>query len=454
MTFLTRPFLTFVFALEPVWISVLAVDLVMILVLIFIERFTPRTLIFWISVVVVVPFLGVLLYMLFGNGIYSSRVFGRKQRRDEDLLGGSMDALPDDISTSAVAIRGLGGDICTIGNHTRFYWEYHQMVGDMVADIAAANHSIHIMAYRLPGVHDAIYETIKERALAGIEVCIMTSTLGFGRTSGIRELKVAGVRFCTFHRAVYSALSIRPAMRNMRSITVIDGRIAYQGRGACVRIEGAAANRLERRFLVDWRHGSGEGVESPVAAPITVPGGIPVQVVSSGPDLGEAMPMTSCYTSIIKFSRRTLYMTFPYLLPNDEIYAAVKLAVASGVDVRILLPRNGRHWYQSWNSLAASNPLMMMGTKVYFADRVLEKCVIVSDGKLCCVGSGDFSSRPLAQDFNICCLIYSLEEAARAEASFLEELEGAVECLPEEYSRRSVGDILRIGVARLLMFFN
>ncbi len=407
MTFLTRPFLTFVFALEPVWIPVLAVDLVTILVLIFAERFTPRTLIFWISVVVVVPFLGVLLYILFGSGIYSSRVFGRKQRRDEDLLGGAMGALPDDISMSAVAIRGLGGDICTTGNRTRFYWEHNQMVGDMAADIAAAGYSIHIMVHRLPWVCDTIYEAIKERALAGIEVCIMTSTLGFGRTSGIRELKAAGVRFCTFHRTIYSALSVRPAMRNMRSIAIIDGYIAYHGRGACVRVEGPAADRLERRFLVDWRHGSGENVKPPATTPTAVSGGIPVQVVSSGPDLGEAIPMTSCYTSIIKSSRRTLYMTFPYLLPNEEIYAAVKLAVASGVDVRILLPRKGRHWYQYWNSLAASNPLMMMGAKVYFTDRILGKCVIVSDGKLCCVGSGDFSSRSLAQNFNTCCLVHS-----------------------------------------------
>ena len=179
-----------------------------------------------------------------------------------------------------------------------------------------------------------------------------------------------------------------------------------------------------------------------------------MQIVSDGPDTGDAYPMLSCYADLVSRSERTLYMAFPYLLPNDEIYSTVKMAVVSGVDVRILLPRKGRHWYQSWNSLAASNPLMMVGAKVYFVDRMLGKCVMVSDGRICCVGSGDFSSRPLAQDFNTGCLIYSEDVASEVTAAFMHELEGAAECLPEEYQHRSFTDVLKIGVARLLMFFN
>ena len=119
----------------------------------------------------------------------------------------------------------------------------------------------------------------------------------------------------------------KSAYRNMRSFVVIDGAIAYEGRGAAMRLEGPAAERLERRFRADWLHGSGEDLG---VRPVSTPprqGGVDVQIVSDGPDLRESSPMMTCYSDIIGGARESLYMSFPYLMPNDELYASVKLAV-------------------------------------------------------------------------------------------------------------------------------
>lgn len=451
MTFLTRPFFTFIFAVEPVWLPLLVVDLIALLLLIFAEKLNPRTLIFWIAVVIVVPFVGFVLYLVFGSTIYSRWRFGRKHERD----GRYRDAEPpaDSDTGMPASMQRMGADVCTDGNLVDFYWGRSGLVSGMASDIRSAQERVFVMARRLPREYDEAYGALREAASRGVDVRVMTSKLGFGRTRGLRDMRRAGVRAVTFHNRLYSLLSIRPANRNMRTLVVVDGKVAYEGRGACIRAEGPAAERLERRFLADWSHASGESTEpSPRADPI--PGGVPVQVVSGGPDAGGKSPVYSVYSEIITSARRTLYMAFPYLLPNDEIHATVKMAVASGVDVRILLPRRGRHWYQSWNSLAASNPLMLIGAKVYFVDRMLGKCVMVSDGRLCCVGSADFCSRPIYQDFNTCCVVNSEDVAGKAESDFLNELETAAECYPEEYQRRSFGDMVRIAVARMLMFFN
>lgn len=452
MTFLTRPFFTFIFAVEPVWLPLLIVDLVALLLLIFAERLNPRTLIFWIAVVIVVPFVGFILYLAFGSNIYSRWLFGRKHERDVRFRDAEP---PEDSDLSMPAsMQRMGADVCTDGNKVDFHWNRTTLVPGMASDIRSAERRVFVMARRLPREFDEVYDALGEAASGGVDVRVMTSSLGFGRTRGLRAMRRAGVRTATFHNRLYSLLSIRPANRNMRTVVVVDGRIAYEGRGACIRAEGPAAERLERRFIADWSHATGEGIEpSPMPGPVQ--GGVPVQVVSGGPDEGDdRSPVFSVYSEIITSSRSTLYMAFPYLLPNDEIYATVKMAVASGVDVRVLLPRRGRHWYQSWNSLAASNPLMLIGAKVYFVDRMLGKCVMISDGRLCCVGSADFCSRPMYQDFNTCCVVRSQDVAARAEGDFLEELETAAECHPEEYRRRSFGDMVRIAVARMLMFFN
>lgn len=454
MTYLTRPVISFIFTVEPFWLPLLVLDVAALLVMIFAERFSPRTLIFWITVVAVLPFLGFILYLIFGCTLYSRRLFSRKSESDARYMVGEQERLSGRDGAQADTIGALGADVCTTGNAVRFFWDRSEVIPDMVRDIRSAQRSVHLMARRLPRGMEQVHKAAMEAVSRGVDVCIMTSSLGFGRTPGLRRMRKAGVRYHTFHRIPYSLLSVRPANRNMRSMAVIDGHVAYQGRGAAVRIEGPAAARLERRFMADWAHATGERMVPDDSDVIRSENGAGVQVVSDGPDLDDRKPLFTTYSDIIIHSERTLYMAFPYLLPTDEIYSNVKLAVASGVDVRILLPRRGKHWYQSWNSLAASNPLMRIGAKVYFADRTLGKCVIILDGRLCCVGSGDFSSRPLAQDFNTDCLIYSEEVAEEAGRSFMEELGDSAECHPDMYDSRSVGDMFRIAIARLLMFFN
>ena len=101
MSYLTRPFLGFIFALEPVWLPLFVIDVIALVVMIFAERFNPRTLIFWISLVVIVPFVGILLYLAFGSNLYTRwRLSGRKRSEDERFLEGEGDVPPEGDASS------------------------------------------------------------------------------------------------------------------------------------------------------------------------------------------------------------------------------------------------------------------------------------------------------------------------------------------------------------------
>ena len=451
MTYLTRPFFEFIFTVAPYAVPLLAVDLVALYLMIFRERFEPRTLIFWVAIVIVVPFAGFALYMLFGSTLVSRRVFGRKSEDDRRFAGA--DGWSEHRCPLSDVIRRAGADICAAGNSVRLFWSRSELEPGAMDEMGAARSTVHMMFRRMPRDGGELVRVLAAKAREGVQVRVMTSSLGFGRTRGVRALREAGVMFCTYHGTLYSLLSLRPANRNMRSVAVIDGRVAYQGRGAVLRVEGPAAARLELRFRADWLHGSGEDLGADVPVPEGA-GDVPVQVISDGPDGHEGSPMASAYTAIVSGARERLRISTPYLLPDDEIYSAIKLAVLSGVEVMMLLPRRGRHWYQSWNSLAASNPLMTAGVRVFFVDRAMSKCAMVADGSVCLVGSGDYCGRSLANDFNTCCVVYSEEVAADMEGRFMEDLSDAAECLPEEYVRRSFADRVRIAVARCLMFLN
>ncbi len=453
MTYLTVAFLDFIFLVLPVWLPLLAVDLVALYLLLFKERYDPRTFVFWVAIVVVLPFAGFLLYLVFGCTLFSRRTYGRKHDEDSWFFQGEGDVPPAGIGDTASMFRRSGADVYTSGNDVRTYWSLREVRSDLTGDIMAAESRIWMMMPVLPRGEGsaALVDALASRAKDGLDVRVMTSSRGFGRTSGLRALREAGAVYASFHRTLRAVLTVKPANRNKRVIIVIDGRVAYLGSDAPARIVGPAAARAECRFMADWHQATGESLSVPEAVRSEA-GAVGVQMVSGGPDLGDLQPLMMCQSAIIAGSRQRLYLTFPYLCPADDLLNSIKLAVLSGADTRIIIPCQGVRWYQLWNSLSASNPLMMAGARVYFSDSMRPRSVIVSDGRICYVGTGSYTSRSLYNDFNTGAVLFSEEAASREEAAFEEELRRAVECLPEEYKRRSLADMARITLARMLQF--
>ncbi len=451
MTFLTVPFFAYIDAILPVWPAVVVVDVVALYLLLFREKFDPRTFIFWVAAVFVLPFVGFVAYLLWGCTLLVRRHGRLKLEGEASYMEAESDPVPEGDRALAGCIESAGGDVYTGGNSAELRWNAEEGLEGMVRDIESAEISVHVETYGTawpPEVSDALAAAARR----GVDVRVVTSVLGFGRTPGIRDLRGAGVRTATMNSTVRAVLSVGTKDRCLRRTVVVDGRVAYVPMSSMLRVEGPAASRAERRFLSDWHYASGEALEEP-PEPAAAEGGCGVQIAVSGPD-APGQPMLHGYAGLISGARERLYVTLPYMIPDDEMYGAIKQAVISGADVRILVPRRTWHWYQAWNSLAASNPLMTAGARVYFVDRAQARCVAVADGRTTVFGTGVFNSRSLGRDYGMNVVLYSEEVASKVEEDFLREVDCAVECHSEEYSSRTLSDKVRIGVARFLMFLN
>lgn len=456
MTFLTRPFFTLVFAIADIAPLVIALDLVGILLILFKERMDPRTFILWLMIIIVFPIGGFILYLLLGCTLYSRRLFSHKREAEEHMFDGESYGVPEKMIGGVRAVRESGGDVYTSGNDTRLMWSMDDSVRSLIADIGAAERSVHMEVRAIPkgDVGRSIVDALAASAEAGRDVRLMTDVYGFGRTRGVRALKKAGGSFRTFHNRLYSAFNIKNRNRDMRYITVIDGRISYIGMDASVRIEGPAADRLERRFLADWAHPLRKVPEAPdsPAAPVGADG---VQIVSGGPDLGQDLePLSASYAECISNAKERVMVSMPYMIPDETLYNSLKLARLSGAEVTILLPERARHWYQPWNSLAASSQLMMAGVRVFFTRSRTHRCVITSDGMVTSIGSAVFCQASMSGDMNTNAVVFSERVAAAVEERFSDELKSAVECSSEDYRGRTFADRLTVAVARMMMFFN
>ena len=86
MTYFTKPFFTLVYAIQDIYPLVILLDIIGIVMILFKERFEPRTFVFWLMIIIVLPIIGFTTYLLTGCTLYSTEHFSRKAEKDRSIL--------------------------------------------------------------------------------------------------------------------------------------------------------------------------------------------------------------------------------------------------------------------------------------------------------------------------------------------------------------------------------
>ena len=169
-------------------------------------------------------------------------------------------------------------------------------------------------------------------------------------------LQAEGIRAFSFNRCV-PLLNLVMNNRDHRKIMVIDGRIAFTGgvnladeyinklvrfgywKDSGVRLEGPAARSFANIFLTFWQaHYPKEEIDFaalPAAAPVASDS--LVQPFADSPVDRESVAK-NVYLDLISQAQKRLYICTPYLILDNDLLSALRLAAKRGVDVRIYTP--------------------------------------------------------------------------------------------------------------------
>ena len=345
----------------------------------------------------------------------------------------------------------------------------------MMADLRSAKRFILIEYYIIRNDHDGneFVSLLTQKVREGVEVRLMTDAFGIGKgpKEGIFRFRNAGGHYAMFHSSINLLLSPKKNNRNHRKIAIIDGRVAYCGgfnigdeyrgegplghwRDATVRVTGAGILPMTVRFCADWQYCASrrdrlrpidEYLDRSMADNA---GSDRMQLVSGGPDSMPNNPVQMQYLSMIVNARRRLYITTPYLGPDESMIAALGNAARSGVDVRILIPDKKDHIFLYWNNLTYANMLMKAGVRVWrYNDGFVHEKMMLMDDTCCSIGSANLDHRSLTLNFESNAMIYSPRINAEAAERFLEDLERSTEYSCEEYERRTPMMKLRMAVS-------
>jgi len=429
------------------------------------QRRPPTATIAWLLVIVLVPYVGVPLYLLLG---------GRKVRslaaRKNPI---KLPAVPAPTALSPMERLLFAQDVppATRGNRFLLHQTGEDSYAALVDLIESATQSIYIGIFILhpDSVGKDVLARLARRAAEGITVRLLLDGVGSLHTHRLvlAPLMEAGGRFEYFMPVLHRPFHGRSNLRNHRKIVISDERrvlagganIAEEYMGPRARpgrwpdltftLEGPAVIHYVDLFRSDWSFASGERIET------TLPlgdlsagfgGDATIQIVPSGPDV-PGDPLYDVFLTVAFSAQRRLWVVTPYFVPDEALCRALILAAHRDVDVRILVPERSNHRIAD---IAGRSYLREIanegGTVLFYTDGMLHAKAVLMDDDLAILGSANIDLRSLLLNYEVGALIYSAVQ--------IQAIEEWINGLAKE-SRAGMGKASSVrelveGVARLL----
>ena len=468
------------------WIGIiiLVLNILFSFSLIFIERKSPTTTWAWLLIMIILPGIGFMIYIMFGQNLSRQKIFKEKiiyDRKKQDILRNLYNYKDNthDGGDRFADLRRMNFKSCkskyTLNNCVEIFVDGEEKFRSLIKDIKDAKEYIHIEYYifRCDSIGRKIIGELTKKAKEGLEVRLLVDAMGSRglRKKHLKEYLKAGGKFSIFFPGILPHINTRINYRNHRKIVVIDGVKGYVGgfnvgdeymnknkrfgywRDTHVKVIGESTDELNERFLLDWCYSSGEHIEKYskyIRNKNDYYGNIGIQIIASGPDHNEEY-IKNAYIKLINNAKKTVYLETPYLVPDEPIFEALKIASLSGVDVRIIIPGKPDHFFMPWVASSYIGDLLGCGVKIYnYNNGFLHAKAIVVDGIVTSIGTANLDIRSFKLNFEVIALIYDDRIAKEYEKQVIEDIKFSNEVTLEVYNNRSMTLKVKESLIRLI----
>ncbi|WP_230412899.1 cardiolipin synthase [Paraburkholderia antibiotica] len=172
-------------------------------------------------------------------------------------------------------------------------------------------------------------------------------------------------------------------------------------------------------------------------------------VLPSGPaDKQETCSLF--FVEAINAARERIWITTPYLVPDEAVFAALRLAVLRGVDVRILIPSRRDHLVVFAASKLYAYDSLRAGIRIFrYQPGFLHQKVVLIDSVAAAIGSANLDNRSFRLNFEIMVLTVDQGFALEVETMLLDDFAASLEINRDEYRKASAWRRMLMHVARL-----
>ncbi|MCC7083957.1 MAG: cardiolipin synthase [Pirellulales bacterium] len=453
------------------------------------RRGKPHTAVSWLLVLFALPGLGLFLWWAIGRKHLERQ--RHKRRKAAAQTAFSMTRLRGEIGAGGepdrrlLPIQHMPAEEAewvfppTMNNRVQLLIDAAETYPAIEAAIRAAREHVHLAFYIWNddatgrSWRDLLIDTVRR----GVKVRLLLDGLGSRfavRRHLMRPLVEAGGEVAVF--LPLTLFSLRPTInfRNHRKIVVVDGSTGFLGglnigdeyqamwHDLGMQLEGPVVDQLQETFVEDWYFATNREIVSPHLFSQRPSAGEAARLqavddahavcslLASGPHTPHNFTHDAMFLAITQAQQR-IYITTPYLIPEESTLAALRTAVYRGVDVQVMVPANNDVRLVQWAGRSYYPDLIGAGVRLFeFLPKILHAKSVAIDDEFSIVGSANIDVRSFRLNFEASCLARSKSLNRRLVELFVSNLGQSREVTDDELRKRSYLAQLGDAAAHLL----
>lgn len=360
----------------------------------------------WLLVILLLPYIGLPLFLLMGSP-YINRRRHRVQTNALEQITEAHEDIPDfpphaitskELESMIRLNRTLTGIPAVTGINAGVLPNYEDSIKRMAQAVDEAQWYVHAEIYIMAWDHttDVFFQALRRAVERGVKVRLLFDQVGSWKYPGYRKL---GKRLDAIGVDWHLMLPLqplrwrfrRPDLRNHRKMLIVDGSRAFMGsqnmidatyllkanvkagrrwKDLMVELTGPVVSAMDKVFAVDWYLESEELLGSASVPPSPE---LPehrytdvniLQLVPSGPGYNSE-PNLRLFNSIIHHAKERLVMCSPYFIPDESMMEAVTSACYRGVEVELYVSEKGDQFVVSHAQSSYYQALLEAGVKIY-----------------------------------------------------------------------------------------
>ena len=449
------------------FIVVVCFNFLLLIGMVFLEKRKPENIIAWITVMTFLPVIGFVLYVVFGSGlsVRTRRMIKKKMISERDIIRNikgiqtleeaKLDGILKD-DQELVSLCYSFGSYPIPGNAIKIFSSGQDKIKALKQDLLNAKTSINMEYYIFADdqIGTEIMELLCQKAREGLDVKLIYDSIGSRKAPRrfFKRLEKAGGQVGEFFPPFMHIrlLNLKLNYRNHRKLVIIDGKIGYTGginirddhlgldkkltpwRDTHLRIEGGGVYALQNIFLDDWRYCKNDNtpprlyLENGYFPSPRICGNATTQLITSGPD-SQVPKIKETFVKMILTAKKRVYIQTPYFIPDDVFFSALRIAIKSGIDVRIMVPKIPDKKTVYLATLSYLKQMSELGIKIYLHNGFLHsKAILVDDNKLS-IGTCNTDNRSFGLNFENTVIIYSHQLNEEYNNIFIQDIKDSQE---------------------------
>lgn len=356
------------------------------------------------------------------------------------------------------------------GNKVQLLQDGPATYAAMFAAIAAARDHINMETYILEDdeVGRQFADALIAKQRQGVQVNLIYDSVGSIGTPKefFQRLADAGVKVLEFNPV--NPLTAKAGwdvnQRDHRKLLIVDGKVALLGginissvyssgssvgrraaspagkqpwRDTHLQLEGPAVAELQKLFIDTWDKQKGEALAPRAFFPaLPSVGNEVVHAIGSSPDDAYSL-IYATLISAINSAEREVLLTNAYFVPDPQLVASMKDAVARGVDVKLILPARTDSALVFHAGRSHYSDLLQAGIKIYERkNALLHAKTALIDGVWSTVGSTNLDWRSFLHNQELNAVVLGAEFGQRMRKAFDEDLAQSQQITLEAWEQR------------------